>query len=603
MATPSSHQTPAAITCRPGGSICRPTGTSKSLSTAPVTPSAPVERRPQRAEVLLDQARAGLRDPSLRAEAVRLDGRVRVPLARPPEAPALLLEAAHAFEPIDSNRARWALLEALDAGVVSLSFTTGTTLEDIARAVLAVPREAEGPPALVDLLLDGTATLLASDYATAVPILREATAVLRSGAVSREDVATWFNLGLVIANELCDDETYGTWVDLVEQRARDEGALIALQVALIGRAKAETRAGQFDAAEATFDEAVDITRAIGGVAAFYELLKADLHAWRGDEAATETAAASLHEGGAAIGSGPAVGIAHLARGDAGSRHRSLRGGVDLGAASHRRVPPGMDLPGTFDHRRGRRARRAGRPGPGVARSAGRARRRHRHPVGPRSARPIPCAPRPRRGRRDPLPAGACRARTDIRRDGDRPHAPRLRRVAAPAEPPRGCASHTRHRARDVLVDGRRRIRTACRRRARGDRREGPPPFDRVSGRPHPPGVPGGAAGVVRGDELRDRCSSVSSARTRSTTTSARCTGSWASRRGATWRRHCETRAGRSLAEPRTRGGSPRVVERRAERPPDYAWHGMPPAVRGRTLQGQFSLVGRTAHQRTRKEPS
>jgi hypothetical protein len=155
------------------------------LSTAPVTPSAPVERRPQRAEVLLDQARAGLRDPSLRAEAMRLDGRVRVPLARPPEAPALLLEAAHAFEPIDSNRARWALLEALDAGVVSLSFTTGTRLEDIARAVLAVPREAEGPPSLVDLLLDGTATLLAWDYATAVPILREATAVLRSGAVSR----------------------------------------------------------------------------------------------------------------------------------------------------------------------------------------------------------------------------------------------------------------------------------------------------------------------------------------------------------------------------------------------------------------------------------
>jgi hypothetical protein len=30
---------------------------------------------------------------------------------------------------------------------------------------------------------------------------------------------------------------------------------------------------------------------------------------------------------------------------------------------------------------------------------------------------------------------------------------------------------------------------------------------------------------------------------------------------------------------------------------------MPPAVRGRTLQGQLSLVGRTAHQRTRREPS
>lgn len=267
---------------------------------------------PQRAEVLLGQARAGLKDAALRAEAMRLDGRLRVPLAQPPAAPALLLEAARAFEPLDTERARRVLLEALDAGVVSLSFTTGTTLEDIARAALSVRRETAGPPSLVDLLLDGAATLLASGYAAAVPLLREAAAILRDGPVSREDVATWFNFGLAIANELWDDETYGTWVRVVEQRAREEGALIALQVALIGRAKDETRAGRFDAAEATYDEAVDITRAIGGIPEFYELLKVDLFAWRGDEPAARTAATALREGGAAIGSGPAVAIADLA---------------------------------------------------------------------------------------------------------------------------------------------------------------------------------------------------------------------------------------------------------------------------------------------------
>ena len=267
---------------------------------------------PQRAEVLLDQARGGLRDPLLRAEAMRLDGRLRVPLAQPPAAPALLLAAARAFEPIDRERARRVLLEALDAGVVSLSFTTGTTLEDIARAALAVPREAAGPPSLVDLLLDGAATLLASDHAAAVALLRDAAAILRGGSVSRDDIATLFNFGLVITNELWDDETYGRWVRLVERRAREEGALIALQVALIGRAKDETRAGQFDAAVATYDEAVDITRAIGGVAEFYELLKVDVFAWRGDEPAAQAAATALREGGAAIGSGPAVAIAHLA---------------------------------------------------------------------------------------------------------------------------------------------------------------------------------------------------------------------------------------------------------------------------------------------------
>jgi tetratricopeptide (TPR) repeat protein len=314
---------------------------------------------------------------------------------------------------------------------------------------------------LVDLLLDGTATLLASDYATAVPILREAAAVLRSGAVSREDVATWFNLGLVIADELWDDETYGTWADLVEQRARDEGALIALQVALIGRAKAETRAGQFDAAEATYDEAVDITRAIGGVAAFYELLRADLHAWRGDEAATETAAAALHEGGAAIGSGPAVGIAHLARATLAlgtgryeeaftwARHRTdefLLGwtcqGLSITVEAAARVGQ-VDLAQAWLAQLAERAAATATPW-ALGQLA-----RSRALLAPDEAAETLYQQ-----------ALAELARTSVATETAHTHlvfGEWLRRQNRRG----GCASHTRHRARDVLVDGRRRTRTAC----------------------------------------------------------------------------------------------------------------------------------------------
>jgi len=154
------------------------------------------------------------------------------------------------------------------------------------------------------------AGLVGSGYPAAAPLLRQAAVALRSDPVRPSSSDSY--VGVTITNELWDDETYGRWVRLVERRAREEGALIALQVALIGRAKAETRAGQFDAAVATYDEAVDITRAIGGVAEFYELLKVDVFAWRGDEPAARAAASALREGGAAIGSGPAVAIAHLA---------------------------------------------------------------------------------------------------------------------------------------------------------------------------------------------------------------------------------------------------------------------------------------------------
>jgi len=68
----------------------------------------------------------------------------------------------------------------------------------------------------------------------------------------------------MVANELFDDATYTRWVSRVEQHAREVGALIALQVTLLARAKQEVRAGQFAAAEMTFGRVVEITRLIGG---------------------------------------------------------------------------------------------------------------------------------------------------------------------------------------------------------------------------------------------------------------------------------------------------------------------------------------------------
>jgi DNA-binding CsgD family transcriptional regulator/tetratricopeptide (TPR) repeat protein len=146
--------------------------------------------------------------------------------------------------------------------------------------------------------------------------------------VSRDETVRWFNLILSLANEICDETTYNAWVDIVEKRARADGALIALQVVLLGRAGLDTRAGRFTAAELAYDEAIEVTRIIGGSAQFYELLKADLFAWRGQEPEARAAARTLRELASAVGTAAAVTMADIAVGTLelglGQYERALR---------------------------------------------------------------------------------------------------------------------------------------------------------------------------------------------------------------------------------------------------------------------------------------
>jgi DNA-binding CsgD family transcriptional regulator len=267
---------------------------------------------PHRADVLLEQARPGLADPVLVAEAMRLDGLLRVPLAEPVLAPARLFAAARALESIDPSLARGAYLDALDACIISEHFTVGVNPQDVARAALATRGALTGPPTLTDLLLDGTAFLFLSDFAHAMPLLQCAADMMRSEPMASNDLSRWFNLGLSIANDLLDDATFNAWVSRVEHHARESGALIVLQIALMGRAMQQMRAGQFAAAETTHDEMVEITRVIGGAPKFYELLRVDVLAWRGDESRARASATRLRQMAAAAGSAAVVSLADVA---------------------------------------------------------------------------------------------------------------------------------------------------------------------------------------------------------------------------------------------------------------------------------------------------
>jgi DNA-binding CsgD family transcriptional regulator len=266
---------------------------------------------PHRAKALLAQARPGLTEPLLRAEAQLLAGRIHVPLGRPAAAPALMLEAARQFLPLDTAKARESLLEAFDAFMISQQFTLNTGGAEIAETALATADRTERGQ-LADLLLDGTSLLLARGYGEAAGVLRVATGIMRDGSVSKEDLIRWSAFGMVITNELWDDRAYDRWVHLVESTAREHGALFALQVALVGLAVHEIRAGQFSAAEAHLAESLEITAAVGGHVEFYRPLNVTLLAWRGDAEGTRSAAQLLIERGSAAGSAPAVSQAYYA---------------------------------------------------------------------------------------------------------------------------------------------------------------------------------------------------------------------------------------------------------------------------------------------------
>jgi DNA-binding CsgD family transcriptional regulator len=260
---------------------------------------------PTRADALLSRARSGLSDPVLMAEAQQLNGRLRVPLVQPSAAPALLLDAARQFLPFDVERARESLLEAFDAYLISAHLTIetdGVEIAELARTTAKPTRRHR----LADHLLDGTSLLLAKGYVEAIEEFRDAARIMRDAPISMEEITRWGAYGVIVSNELFDDRTYSEWAHRVESMTRDAGALLVLLFTLFALAQQKIRIGDFSAADAHYEESLEIVAAIGQPVDPYRLAKVELLAWRGDEADTRAAAKACIDVGTAIGSATVV---------------------------------------------------------------------------------------------------------------------------------------------------------------------------------------------------------------------------------------------------------------------------------------------------------
>ena len=117
--------------------------------------------------------------------------------------------------------------------------------------------------------------------------------------MSPEQITRWTQLGTVLADDLWDEAMLRDIVDRLEGAARAQGALTALQVALVALAQNDVRSGQFGTARERYSELHDVTMTMGGFVELYDLFDVELLAWQGD-GQTPVRAAQLREAGTAF---------------------------------------------------------------------------------------------------------------------------------------------------------------------------------------------------------------------------------------------------------------------------------------------------------------
>ncbi|GAA1170657.1 hypothetical protein GCM10009608_03810 [Pseudonocardia alaniniphila] len=202
--------------------------------------------------------------------------------SRGSEAAALLLKAARRLEPIDVDLSRATYLDALLAATFAGRLANpGADVVEVARAAGAAPPPRRDPRA-PDLLLDGTAAALHTEYAAGVPILRRALTRFGAGMSVDEELRRMF-LACITAMRIWDDHRCDVLSARYVQLARETGTLSELPLALTARTFTLLLAGDLTSAASLTDELQAVTEATGSGLAPYGAL--GLAALRGDEAA------------------------------------------------------------------------------------------------------------------------------------------------------------------------------------------------------------------------------------------------------------------------------------------------------------------------------
>ena len=239
------------------------------------------------AQTLLDSVTGQLDNPGQRSQAQRVQGAIHYALDQAGETALILLGAARQLAPIDVGQARGTLLDALAAARIRGRFAAdGASDADIARAARSMPPP-QSAASIGDLLLDADTALLLDGHEAAAPLLRRAVATLQETPIDSADLLTWTGIGCWAAGALADDEALHLLASRLEEQARDQGAVLALSIALIFTGASELFAGALGQARARFAERGAIEEARGDNCGVGQVL---VLAWQGQASDTRVQA-------------------------------------------------------------------------------------------------------------------------------------------------------------------------------------------------------------------------------------------------------------------------------------------------------------------------
>ncbi|WP_042394937.1 helix-turn-helix transcriptional regulator, partial [Streptacidiphilus carbonis] len=257
---------------------------------------------PALAAALLERAAPDLPDLRTRAQAQRLRGTLELLHQRPAAVPQILLGAVAELDGHDPRLGWDMLCEALQAALMAGGRVTGTSLPEVARAVVKASSEVDIELSAVDRTTVALAGHVAHGLASTAPALRAALADLCAADRFPEPSSPQAVVIAIAADVLWDDRRRHRILLRLSQADRDHGALYPLSVTLVALAASELRAGRFAEAQACHDEVDDIARAMGRSAGTSPH-RAELLAWQGREAEARAAAADQFPNAERLGLG------------------------------------------------------------------------------------------------------------------------------------------------------------------------------------------------------------------------------------------------------------------------------------------------------------
>lgn len=249
------------------------------------------------AESLLDLATPGLHDAGLHVSEQRLRASIAVFFSRHKDAPAILLDAATRVDAADLPLIRQILFDAMQAAVVARQYTVGTTLDEVAKAVLGAKRDPARPPSGKDLLLDGFATRIVRGYAEAAPLLRAAVAEIFTDETQEHVDIQSTILGWFAADDLWDEQGRREMFERARSIERARGALGAMRITLAGLSTSQAWAGHMNDAENSYAEAAEISALIGVPTPATTGVLLEVRAWQGRERESRDVASSTADWG------------------------------------------------------------------------------------------------------------------------------------------------------------------------------------------------------------------------------------------------------------------------------------------------------------------